>query len=34
MDEQVSAQRARLEDEAEALVSAVAETNVTQEHSL
>jgi hypothetical protein len=34
MDEQVSAQRARLEDEAEALVSAVAETDVTQEHSL
>lgn len=34
MDEQVSTQRARLEDEAEALVSAVAETDVTQEHSL
>ncbi|MBH0199690.1 MAG: HlyD family efflux transporter periplasmic adaptor subunit [Nitrospira sp.] len=34
MDEQVSAQRARLEDEAEALVSAVADTDVTQEHSL
>jgi RND family efflux transporter MFP subunit len=34
MDEEVSSQRASLQDEAEALASAVAQADVTQEHSL
>jgi len=34
MDEQVSSQRASLQDEAETLVSAVAQADVTQEHAL
>jgi hypothetical protein len=34
MDEQVSSQRASLQDEAAALASTVAQADVTQEHSL